>query len=1148
MPRKVPLIWLQGLPLYTEAVPMQQLNLKPTHKLVKSYYDVLGQFGQLSIDHEMAVRSAFQSLLASCGRQFDLTLVPEYPFQPPKLRAIRIDGALLNPFRLARGYWEAKDERDDLEKEIRTKLERGYPKSNIIFQAPERAILYQRGMRQVTNEDIRDAKNLVELLKQFFAYREPHIDEWDQAVAEFEKHIPEIAKAVEEKIEEQRRSNRAFVERFDAFYDICRQSINPNLSLKAVETMLVQHLLTERIFRRIFDNPDFARRNVIAVEIEKVIDSMTRKEFSRDAFLKDLDRFYKAVELAAENTETYKEKQEFLNTVYERFFQGYSPKEADTHGIVYTPQAIVDFMVRSVEGILQQEFGLSLSHDGVHILDPFVGTGNFITRVMKEIKTSALPHKYENELHCNEVMLLPYYIASMNIEHEYFERTQTYKVFDGICLVDTFDVKRQSQAFSEENTRRIEEQKAKQIFVIIGNPPYNAWQLDENDNNKKRQYDELSERVAETYTHSSTATNTNALSDVYVKAYRWASDRIGEEGVVAFVSNNGFLDSLSFDGMRKHLVRDFDLLYHVNLKGNARTSGERRRREGGNVFYDAIRVGIGITLLVRRKSAQKRAVIHYIEVGDYESSEAKRRYLEELGSVRQVEWTNLNPDEAGNWFNAGQAVGFAQLLPLSASGEFGMFQGYSVGLKTNRDVWMYAFDRARLAENARRTIEFYDAELDRYKRSNETVAVDDFVRYADEKISWSRDLKADLVRGTESEFNRANIRSALYRPYTGNFLYFDRTFNEEIYSLPSLFPQESSENKVICLTGPGSEKPFMALACSRIVDIHLVGAASTTQCFPFYTYAENGFNRRENITDWALNEFRTHYGDPNITKWDIFHYVYAVLHHPEYRERYAANLKRELPRIPFVGRAGLQASVNGALSSSGAGLQPGGTESLQGRHKNAGPSTPRSSAAADDLVARDDKGKGSAGRWAEAPLYQSTQNTGHGPEAPLYQLTQAAQRGPEGPPYLNDKAVFWAFVEAGRRLADIHVKYEQQPEYPLERVEKGQLNWRVEKMRLSKDKTTLVYNDFLTLRGIPPETYEYRLGNRSALEWVIDQYQVSTDKRSGITNDPNRADDPEYIVRLIGQIITVSLETMEIVKGLPKLTISQESALMATQG
>src|ERR1019366_2954255 len=462
---------------------MQPLDLKPTHKLVKNYYEALGQFGQLNIDHEMAVRSAFQNLLAGCGRKFDWTLVPEWKIQRPNARIITVDGALIDTFRLARGYWEAKDERDDLEKEIRAKLDKGYPRNNIIFQAPEHAVLFQHGVRQKLDEDIRDAKNLVELLKLFFAYRQPQHEEWDEAVAEFKTHIPEISKAVLEKIEKQRRTNPVFVERFDNFYALCQQAINPNLSVEAVEKMLVQHLLTERIFRRIFNNPDFARRNVIAVEIEKVIDSMTAKEFSRDAFLKDLDRFYRAIELAAETTEDYGEKQQFLNSVYERFFQGYSPKEADTHGIVYTPQPIANFMVRSVENILKNEFGRSLSDKDVHILDPFVGTGNFITRVMKEIKTSALPYKYENELHCNEVMLLPYYVASMNIEHEYLERTGEYKTFPGICLVDTFDMRAQSAMFAEENTARIARQRLSPIFVVLGNPPYNAWQINENDNN-----------------------------------------------------------------------------------------------------------------------------------------------------------------------------------------------------------------------------------------------------------------------------------------------------------------------------------------------------------------------------------------------------------------------------------------------------------------------------------------------------------------------------------------------------------------------------------------------------------------------------------------------------------------------------------------
>ena len=473
---------------------MQELVLKPTHKLVKSYYETLGQYGQLSIDHEMAVRSAFQALLRGCGRQFDWTLVPEYAIHKPKAGIIKVDGAMVDGFRLARGFWEAKDEHDDLEKEIRAKFDRGYPNATSSFRRPRRPSSSRTASARALNEDIRDSGNLVELLKVFFGYREPHHEEWDEAVAAFKERIPDIAQGVKDKIEAQRRTNPDFVQRFEAFYDVCRQSINPNLSVEAVETMLIQHLMTERIFRRIFDNPDFTRRNVIAVEIEKVIDSMTAKQFSRNEFLKDLDHFYRAIELAAESTQDYSEKQQFMNSVYERFFQGFSPKEADTHGIVYTPQPIVDFMVRSVEDILKKEFGRSLSDKGVHILDPFVGTGNFITRVMKEIKTTALPYKYENELHCNEVMLLPYYVASMNIEHEYLERTGEYQPFPGICLVDTFELAEPEQSrlsfMSEENTARVKRQKDAPIFVIIGNPPYNAGQINENDNNKNRTYKE----------------------------------------------------------------------------------------------------------------------------------------------------------------------------------------------------------------------------------------------------------------------------------------------------------------------------------------------------------------------------------------------------------------------------------------------------------------------------------------------------------------------------------------------------------------------------------------------------------------------------------------------------------------------------------
>ena len=1052
---------------------MQPLNLKPSHKLVKSYYETLGNYGQLSIDHEMAVRSAFQNLLAGCGQKFHWTLVPEYSFSRPKQTPIRIDGALLDTFKLPRGYWEAKDEHDDLDKEIRAKLDKGYPRNNIIFQAPRRAVLYQHGVRQGLNEDIGDSANLVELLKVFFGYREPHYEEWDAAVADFKGYIPQIAAAVKEKIENQRRTNPAFVQRFDAFYELCRQSINPNLSVEAVETMLIQHLLTERIFRRIFDNADFTRRNVIAVEIEKIIDSMTAREFSRDSLLKDLDRFYKAIELAAETIENYSQKQQFLNSVYEQFFQGYSPKEADTHGIVYTPQPIVDFMVRSVEDILKKEFGRSLSDKDVHILDPFVGTGNFITRVMKEIKTSALPYKYESELHCNEVMLLPYYVASMNIEHEYLERTGEYKAFPGICLVDTFELAEPEQSklsfMSEENTARVRRQKESPIFVAIGNPPYNVGQTNENDANKNRKYNVVDKRLAETYGRASRASSTTKLADVYVKAIRWASDRVGREGIVALVTNNGFIHKRVFDGMRKCLSFDFASIYLMDLGGDVR---ENPKLSGTTHNVFGIQPGVSINLFVLKPGSQAHR-IYYARLDEYWRKEQKLDFLAEKGSVLKVQWQVVLPLGDGTWLTKGLVDDFQGFPPLTSELPESIFEVHSMGVNTNRDSWAVNFSEARLAENIERTLTTYNRERVRWHASPRRN-LDEFLTDDSKEIKWSSSLKAFLESNVAGEFSLSDVRIAEYRPFTQENLYFNQLLTHRRARLRLIFPtrKEDGQNVTICVPGPGNRQSFGAFATKFIPALDF--AFEKAQVFPFHVYDEDGSNRRENITDWALNKFRTHYSDTNITKWDIFHYVYAVLHHPEYRERYAANLKRELPRIPFVatsvtssGSAGLQASVQ-AASQLPSTLPKAGAQPTAERHKQ----------------------------------------------------------------------TFWAFVKAGRRLADLHVNYEQQPEYPLEHVEKGQLNWRVEKMRLGKEKTSLIYNAFLTLRGIPPETYEYRLGNRSALEWVIDQYQVSTDKRSGITNDPNRADDPEYIVRLIGQVITVSLETMKIVKALPELEIA----------
>jgi predicted helicase len=1070
---------------------MPALNLKPAHKAVKAYFDELQAVAHLDFYDEGAVSPAFAELLRHCARQFRLTLVEQFPLARSG-RNLRVDGALVDDFKIPHGYWEAKDTKDDLDKEIQKKFAAGYPRDNILFQAPHRAVIYQDG-REYFNQDISRPEQLVAALQTFFAYQPPHFEEWQQAISEFKDKLPEHAAALLALIRAEYKTNKLFIRAFDDFATLCRQALNPNLADAAVEEMIIQHILTERIFRKIFANPDFVKRNIIAREIDRVIEALTSQSFSSEAFLKKLDRFYHAIETTAAGIEDYSQKQGFLNTVYERFFQGFSVKVADTHGIVYTPQPIVDFMVRSVDHLLRVEFGRSLGDPGVHILDPFVGTGNFIMRLMREIPKTRLDPKYAAELHCNEVMLLPYYIASMNIEHAFFEATGTYKPFEGICLVDTFELAeaKQPSLFAQANLERVERQRQTPIFVIIGNPPYNAKQLNENDNNKNRKYPVIDARVSETYAKDSKATNKNALSDMYVKAIRWASDRIikNQEGIVAFVSNDSFTDQIAFDGLRKNLVRDFDQIYVLDLGGNVRKN-PKLSGSTHNVF--GIQVGVSISFFIRKAPAPslvaadlagadpcvrptsialspprgervrvrgggagtapsgppertsgfsartKSARIFYAALDPDWRKEQKYDFLDQQGDYANIPWQEIEPDKNYTWLTEGLQIDFDSLIKLvsTESKELTkLFNSFSNGIKTNRDAWVYNFNSDYLLKNIERLITTFNEQVTKWVVLSPKPAIDAFVLNEDKKISWSEGLKNCLKRHIHLIISSNNVRSSLYRPFVKQSLYVDQYLIERRYQMPVIFPlnDNEKENRIICVNS--TEKPFNCIISNIIPDLHLCGGfGSSTQCFPFYTYDADGANRRENLTDWALQEYRTHYHDETIAKLDIFHYVYALLHHPAYREKYAANLRRELPRIP----------------------------------------------------------------WA-----------------------------PD----------FWGFAQAGAQLAELHVHYEQQPEYPLRYVEKegAPLNWRVDKMKLTPAKTALIYNNFLTLEGIPPQVFEYKLGNRAALDWVIDQYKVSTDKRSGITNDPNRLDDPQYIVRLLGQVITVSLETLQIVNHLPPI-------------
>ena len=1023
-------------------------TIKPTHKPIKTFYAELKQYEKLGATNETEVRLAFAILLQHYARQNNLTLICEKPLRTLQGTTIYVDGMLTdNNFGLPRGYWEAKDLHDNLATAVRQKFDVGYPQDNILFTTQERAILYQ-DRQEILDVDITEPDALIRVLHTFFGYEQPDIADWERAVVEFKDKVPALGKRAAALIKKEEDTNARFQEAFTDFHRHCQEAINPNLAKAAVEEMLIQHLLTEEIFSTVFDNRDFTRRNIIAREIENVIDALTEHAYNRSEFLRELAPFYSTIQRAAATFIDFSQKQHFLNTVYEQFFQGFSVKVADTHGIVYTPQPIVNFMVKSISHLLATEFGRSLSDTAVHIIDPFVGTGNFIVRLIQAIDKTALKAKYSDELHCNEVLLMPYYIASMNIEHEFYVATNEYQPFDNLCLVDTFDLttERQLSMFAPENTRRVERQKQTEMFVVIGNPPYNARQMHENDANKNRKYPELDRQIQETYAQASRATNKTALYDPYVKAIHWALNRIDTDGIVAFVTNHNFIDAQAFDGMRKHLSDACDAIYLLDLGGNV------RKGHAGDANVFDIQVGVSINLFVKKHQHQsKSADIFYNDETAEMPKEATFEFLDASEHIGNVNWDVIQPDARHTWLTEGLREDFETFVPMgskqakTAKGEVSgvIFHQFSSGVKTNRDAWTINFDPDTLTTNVQHMIEFYNMQVFKWQgiTDKSSINIDDFAEYDDAKISWSRDLKAKMRTGRIAEYDEHKVRTCLYRPFAKRNIFFDRILNDVVYVFPSIFPtpETEGENRVICVN-VSREKPFTCLMTDRIPEHIMTGGfGSAGQHFPFYIFDEDGSNRRENITDWALAQFREHYKDDKITKWDIFHYTYALLHHPAYRERYQVNLKRDMPHIPYAPK-------------------------------------------------------------------------------------------------------FWEFVEAGKRLADIHIHYEEQPQYKLDLIEAPDmpLDWHVKQMKFSKDKTQIKYNDFLTVAGIPAEAFQYRLGNRAALEWVVDQYRVKTDKRSGIVNDPNRADDETYIVDLIRKVISVSLETVRIIEALSALDIGGE--------
>ncbi len=851
---------------------MPAVNIKAGNRSIRKYHAELDELRGLGIVHEGGLRLAFGDLLrGTAGKGFKW--INELPVPGSRVRP---DATLIDEYHLPYGHWEAKDGSDDLEVEIRNKRERDYPFENIIFEDTRQAILYQDG-RRVMQVDCSKPADLARLLTTFYQHHMPDFVDFHEAVGRFSDEVPQLAQGLQDRIEIARSRNTAYQSAYADFMTLCREALNPNISREAVEEMLIQHLLTERLIRRVFDQENFVRRNVIAAEVEKVIDALTGQHFNRREFLGSLDRFYTAIEKAADRLADFSDKQRFINTIYERFFQGFSVKVADTHGIVYTPQEVVEFMVAATDELLQREFGVKLGDEGVCVIDPCTGTGNFVVQLLRRVAREnprELDNFYRERLFANEVMLMPYYIASLNIEHEYHTRSGRYEKFRRLSFQDTLDSGRvdlESQMrLSDENAKGIAEQWNADINVVIGNPPYNVGQLNENDNNKNRSYRHVERRIRNTYARDSRATLRMQLYDAYVKFFRWAIDRLDDrDGLVCLVSNNSFVEGVAFDGFRRELLKDFTRVYHLDLAGNFR----KGKGEGENVFGNVTSVGVGITLALRSAAHGEQRELRYWRVpaglGGQEKLDALRRFSEgRRGALDSVAWRSLTPDERHTWLRPPHADEFERFVPMgmkaaklkSTRKPETIFLTYSGGVKTNRDVVVYDFDRQKLAGRMLDFIRDYNAQVDLYRREGPLENVDDFVDYS--RIKWDGTLKGHLRKLRDTDFDDSRIRISLYRPFSKRYLYFDPMLINSVYRQTEFFPTPVSEQENLLLTvpGPGNRTGFAGFVTDGIGNLDF--SFEKVQCFPFYTYDADGTRRQENISDWALRLFRAKYPPP----------------------------------------------------------------------------------------------------------------------------------------------------------------------------------------------------------------------------------------------------------------------------------------------
>ncbi|MXW82405.1 MAG: DEAD/DEAH box helicase [Rhodothermaceae bacterium] len=897
-------------------------------------------------------------------------------------------------------------------------------------------------------------------------------EEWADDVAEIaQKHIVRIGDMVSR--------HEAAREVFQDFLAELQDDLNEGVSEQDAIEMLAQHMVTRPVFEALHGNGQFVDQNPISKGMQLVLEVLKPANIEVEA--ESLDEFYASVARRAKAASTPLDRQRIITELYDKFFRNAFPKTAQRLGIVYTPIELVDFVLHSVSELLRDEFGQSLSSAGVEILDPFTGTGTFITRILQNglISPESLMRKYASEIHANEIMLLAYYIAAVNIEEAYHAMvgSDDYHRFEGIILTDTFEMQDSPDMIAgilPENSEQRKRQKKAEIRVIVGNPPWSTGQRSQNDAAQNQSYPVLNKRIEDSYAAHSNASSKRNLYDSYVLAIRWASDRIGESGVIGFVTNASWLEGAAMDGMRKCLADEFTSIYVLSLRGNQRTQGELSRQEGGKVFGAGSRAPVAITLFI--KNPKRRGCrIFYHDIGDYLSREEKLEKVEQLGGIHGIEgkWTELKPDAYHDWLNQRDA-GFEEFMPLGdkkGRSKDVIFKNYSLGVATGRDAWCYNYSEIALRWNIRAMIRFYESERQRLQDQNSTgsrptpAEVTRFVNNDSTKISWTVNLKEDLAKNKELSIQEGRFVVAQYRPFTRKHMFFSRRLNERVYQIPQLFPHEEAENRLICVTGVGATDDFSCLMVKEIPNLDFI---SKGQCFPRWCYTKRcknqetlfpeesgpdsyGYVREDAIKEEVVQAFEKCIG--GVSTENLFNYIYGLLHAPSYRKKYAANFRKELPRIPIP-------------------------ESLE---------------------------------------------------------------------------EFQMLSQAGKELGELHINYEEVKEYPINFEDGGwepaigifpEAWFKLQNRPMrhpgkarNKDRTRIIYNEHIAVKGIPEEAYNYMMNGKPAIAWVMERQRAKTDGASQIINDANcfaieTMQDPSYPLRLLAKVITVSMETLRIVEKL----------------